>query len=67
MLGEVVVHGEDIRRPLGLHAKMATDAVVGCLEMYKGANFPVGSEEAHRRTEAVGNRRRRGPMVRAPR
>ena len=45
MLGEVVVHGEDIRRPLGVHAKIATDAVVGCLEMYKSANFPVGAKK----------------------
>jgi uncharacterized protein (TIGR03083 family) len=45
MLGEIVVHGEDIRRPLGLQAKIATDATVGCLEMYKGANFPVGTKK----------------------
>ncbi|HVA04531.1 MAG TPA: maleylpyruvate isomerase family mycothiol-dependent enzyme [Acidimicrobiales bacterium] len=45
MLGEIVVHGEDIRRPLGVHAKIATDAVVGCLEMYKSANFPVGTKK----------------------
>jgi uncharacterized protein (TIGR03083 family) len=45
MLGEVVVHGEDIRRPLGVHAMVATDAVVECLELYKRANFPVGTKK----------------------
>jgi uncharacterized protein (TIGR03083 family) len=45
MLGEIVVHGEDIRRPLGLHAQITTDATVGCLELYKGANFPVGAKK----------------------
>src|ERR1700730_4914844 len=44
MLGEVVVHGEDIRRPLGLRGDTAAAATVACLEMYKGANFPVGTK-----------------------
>lgn len=41
MLGEVVVHGEDIRQPLGVRHEPATDAIVACLEMYKGSTFPV--------------------------
>jgi uncharacterized protein (TIGR03083 family) len=45
MLGEIVVHGEDIRRPLGLQSKVALEATVGCLDMYKGANFPVGGKK----------------------
>jgi uncharacterized protein (TIGR03083 family) len=45
MLGEVVVHGEDIRRPLGLRGEAAADATVACLEMYKGASFPVGGKK----------------------
>jgi uncharacterized protein (TIGR03083 family) len=45
MLGEVVVHGEDIRRPLGLDAAPSVDATVACLEMFKGANFPVGAKK----------------------
>jgi uncharacterized protein (TIGR03083 family) len=45
MLGEVVVHGEDIRRPLGVRAEVGPDAVVACLDMYKGANFPVGAKK----------------------
>ena len=44
MLGEVVVHGEDIRRPLGLHSEVSSDAVVACLDMFKGSNFPVGAK-----------------------
>ena len=45
MLGEVVVHGEDIRRPLGLTAKVAPEATVECLNMYKAGNFPVGGKK----------------------
>jgi uncharacterized protein (TIGR03083 family) len=45
MLGEVVVHGEDIRRPLGLRGDTAGEATVACLDMYKGANFPVGAKK----------------------
>jgi uncharacterized protein (TIGR03083 family) len=45
MLGEVVVHGEDIRRPLGVKAEPSMDATVACMEMYKAANFPVGAKK----------------------
>jgi uncharacterized protein (TIGR03083 family) len=45
MLGEVVVHGEDIRHPLGLHGDTSPEALLACLEMYKGANFPVGTKK----------------------
>jgi uncharacterized protein (TIGR03083 family) len=45
MLGEVVVHGEDIRRPLGLKSDIDPQAVTACLEMYKTANFPVGTKK----------------------
>jgi uncharacterized protein (TIGR03083 family) len=45
MLGEVVVHGADIRRPLGLPDATAGDAALACLEMYKAANFPVGGKK----------------------
>ena len=44
MLGEVVVHTEDIRRPLGLAGGPSPDATVACLEMYKKATFPIGSK-----------------------
>jgi uncharacterized protein (TIGR03083 family) len=45
MLGEVVAHTEDITRPLGLSHEPAPDALVACLDMYKGANFPVGAKK----------------------
>ncbi len=45
MLGEVVVHGEDIRRPLGLPGTAADGAANACLDMYTKANFPVGGKK----------------------
>ena len=45
MLGEIVVHGDDIRRPLGLPSDVSADAVIACLEMYKDTSFPVGTKQ----------------------
>jgi len=45
MLGEVVVHGEDIRRPLGVTGAVADDAANACLQMYTKASFPVGGRK----------------------
>jgi uncharacterized protein (TIGR03083 family) len=45
MLGEVVVHGEDIRRPAGLPGTVADDAANACLQMYTKASFPVGGKK----------------------
>jgi uncharacterized protein (TIGR03083 family) len=45
MLGEAVVHGEDIRRPLGVGDEPSADAVGACLDMFKRANFPVGAKK----------------------
>lgn len=45
MLGEVVVHSDDIRRPLGLRSDVSQDAIVACLEMYKNAGFPFGTKK----------------------
>jgi len=45
MLGEVVVHGEDLRRPLGLRADPSPEATVACLDMYETASFPVGGKK----------------------
>lgn len=45
MLGEIVVHGEDIRTPLGLTRDVAPDALNACLDMYKTASFPVGGRK----------------------
>ena len=45
MLGEVVVHGEDLRRPLGLTTPLDPDAANACLTMYTKASFPVGGKK----------------------
>jgi uncharacterized protein (TIGR03083 family) len=46
MLGEIVVHGEDLRRPPGLPSWPAgDDAYTACLEMYVKATFPVGGKQ----------------------
>lgn len=44
MLGEVVVHGEDIRRPLGISGADASESTQACLDLFKGANFPLGTK-----------------------
>jgi len=41
MLGEIVVHSEDIRRPLGIAPDTSPDAVLGCLDLFAGSGFPV--------------------------
>jgi uncharacterized protein (TIGR03083 family) len=45
MLGEVVVHGQDLRRPLGLAGPVEKEAANLCLDMYTKANFPVGGKK----------------------
>jgi uncharacterized protein (TIGR03083 family) len=45
MLGEIVVHSDDIRRPLGLDSDVGADALIACLEMYKVSSFPVGTKK----------------------
>ncbi len=45
MLGEVIVHGEDIRRPLGLERTVPAAAANECLEMYTKSSFPVGGKK----------------------
>jgi uncharacterized protein (TIGR03083 family) len=41
MLGEVVVHGTDIRKPLGVPDDTSTEAKLACLDMLKTSRFPV--------------------------
>ena len=43
-LGEIVIHGEDIRRPLGMGHAHATEAVVRVAEFYKGSNLVIGAK-----------------------
>ena len=44
MLGETIVHAEDIRRPLGLRHDYPTDVLVKVADYYKRSNFVMGSK-----------------------
>jgi uncharacterized protein (TIGR03083 family) len=44
MLGEIVVHSEDIRQPLGMQAAINPQAIEACLANFSKANFPVGTK-----------------------
>lgn len=44
MLGEALVHPEDIRRPLGIKHEYPTDAVVRVLDFFKKSNLLIGSK-----------------------
>ncbi|ORB85418.1 hypothetical protein B1987_18275 [Mycobacterium kansasii] len=43
-LGEVIVHGEDVRRPLGISHSYPPDAVRQVIDFYKGSNMLIGSK-----------------------
>lgn len=43
-LGEVVVHSQDIRRPLGIEHQYPPDALVRVADFYKGSNLLIGSK-----------------------
>lgn len=43
-LGEVVVHGADVRRPLGISHTYPPDAVRQAIDFYKGSNMLLGSK-----------------------
>jgi uncharacterized protein (TIGR03083 family) len=43
-LGETIIHGEDIRRPLGIAHEYPTAAVVRVADFYKGSNLIVGAK-----------------------
>jgi uncharacterized protein (TIGR03083 family) len=43
-LGEVIVHSEDIRRPLGISRDYPTTAVVQVADFFKGSNLLIGSK-----------------------
>jgi uncharacterized protein (TIGR03083 family) len=45
MLGEVLVHSEDIRRPLKLTHAYQTEAVVQAADFYKRSNLIVGTKK----------------------
>ena len=44
MLGETIIHAEDIRRSLGLHHVYPTDAVVQVVNFYKNSNLIIGAK-----------------------
>lgn len=44
-LGEVIVHAEDIRRPLGIEHSYDQDAVRSVIDFYKGSNALIGTRK----------------------
>jgi uncharacterized protein (TIGR03083 family) len=44
MLGEAVVHGEDIRRPLGIKRAYPPEAVTRVADFFKGSNLLIGTK-----------------------
>jgi uncharacterized protein (TIGR03083 family) len=44
MLGEIVVHGQDIRRPLGLDHQPPEAALVAIADSWKNSNILIGSK-----------------------
>jgi uncharacterized protein (TIGR03083 family) len=45
MLGEAIIHSEDIRRPLGIKRDYPMEAVVRVGDFYKGSNLIVGAKK----------------------
>ena len=50
MLGETLIHSEDIRRPLGIQHEYPVDAAVRVADFFKGSNLIIG---AKRRIEGL--------------
>ena len=44
MLGEVIVHSQDIRRPLGISHTYPSDALIRAAEFFKGSNMILGTK-----------------------
>jgi uncharacterized protein (TIGR03083 family) len=44
MLGEIIVHGEDIRRPIGLEHQSPASALVAVADSWKGSNLLIGAK-----------------------
>jgi len=44
MLGEIVVHGEDIRRPLGLEHQSPQPALVAIADSWANSNLLIGAK-----------------------
>ena len=43
-LGEAFVHGEDIRRPLGIHRDYPSDGVIRAITLYANSNAIIGGK-----------------------
>jgi uncharacterized protein (TIGR03083 family) len=44
MLGETLIHAQDVRVPLGIHHDYPTNAVVQVADFYKGSNLLIGAK-----------------------
>ena len=44
MLGETIIHSEDIRRALGIHHDYPMDALVQVADFFKGSNLIIGTK-----------------------
>lgn len=69
-LGETLVHGEDIRRPLGIAHSYPVDAVTQVIDFYAGSNLLIGGRRrvaglTLRATDADWSRGD-GPVVEGP-
>jgi uncharacterized protein (TIGR03083 family) len=70
MLGEIIVHGDDIRRPLGLVHHSPEDALIAVADSWKKTNLLIGSKRrivgvSLRATDASWNYGE-GPSVEGP-
>ena len=66
MLGEIVVHGQDIRRPLGLKHDAPEEALVARGRQLEELEPAHRGEEADRRIGTPRHRQRLGPMATGP-
>ncbi len=70
MLGEIIVHGDDIRRPLGLVHHSPDAALVAIADNWKNSNLLIGSKRRiaglELRATDVEWRHGSGPMVSGP-
>ena len=57
-LGEVVIHGADVRRPLGIPHTYPPGAVRQVIDFYKGSNMLIGSKKRISRAGPGRHRRR---------